>query len=246
MGYTVVTPTSSFIRFDGETTVTHCIHGTFMSCLPVYAEDDISFQFIVQADTVDEADAICVAYAPGVSIGLVSDCNQEGFDVEFDELPERYRISDLQLLYNWGHGLPGMIGAIEIGECFHVRVVVDSVNYCSNCFQRIPDECFSSVIEYGNDENFAGFNYCNGEGIDVDTDICSPEIITFTNKETLVIPYTMSLQNKFGTVPTVQIWIYDGGGNLVNMGVTAVFDAMPPTTITVDFGGTSSGIIVIR
>lgn len=241
----IVTPASSFIRFDGENIVSHCIHGEFKACLPVYAEADISFQFVVQADTIEEADALCLPGESGIQIGIVRDCEQEGFDVEFDELPERYRISDLQVLYNWPHGVPGMIGEIDAEECFYIRVVVDNVNYCTNCFRRIPDDCFSSVIEYGNDENFGGFNYCNGEGVDEATLTCSPEIITFTNKETLTIPYTAALQAKFGTVPTVQVWIYIDGV-LTNVGVVASFDNMPPSFVNIDFGGTSSGVVILR
>lgn len=246
MGYNIITPSASFVRFDGETTVQHCIHGEFTTCLPVYAEDDIAFQFVVQADTPEEAAALCTPYGSGIDIGIVRECAQEAFDVEFTEMPERFRISALQVLYNWPHGVPGMIGEITAGECFHIRVVVDGVNYCTNCFQRIPDDCFTSVVDYGNEDNFAGFNYCNGDGVNEDTDICTPYVVTFTNQSSIVIPYTASLSDRFGAVPTVQVWVYDEFGNLLNMGVTGVFDAMPPTTITVDPGGVSSGIIVIR
>lgn len=245
MGLIIITPVSSFVRFDGENTVTHCVHGTFKQCLPVYAEADIAFQFVVQADTIDEADALCSPYNSGLEIGLVRECGQEAFDVEFNELPNRYRISDFQVLYNWEHGFPGMIGEMEIGECFHIRVVVGETTGCSNCFQRVPDDCFTSVVEYGNDENFGGFNYCNGDGIDEVNGNCDPTVIEFTNKANLTIPYTTSMKDKYGVVPTVQIWIYVDGV-LQNVGVVATFDTMPPDNIIIDFGGVSSGVVVIR
>lgn len=245
MGLTIVTPTSSFVRFDGENTITHCIHGVFTQCLPVFAEADIAFQFIVQADTEAEADDLCSPYNSGLQIGLVRTCQDEGFAVEFDELPDRYRISELQVLYNWEHGFPGMIGAIEVGECFFIRVIVGETTDCSNCFQRVPDDCFTSVVEYGNEENFAGFNYCNGDGIDTEAEDCEPTIIEFTNIESISIPYTASMVAKYGQVPTVQVWIYVDGV-LQNVGIVASFDAMPPNFINVGMGGVSSGIIVIR
>lgn len=246
MGLTIKTPASSFVRFDGEHRIDHCIHGTHKLCLPVYAESDIAFQFVIQADTEEEADALCSPYNSGLQIGIVRTCLDEGFAVEFDELPDRYRISQLQVLYNWEHGLPGMIGEIENGECFYIRVIVGETTGCSNCFQRIPDDCFTSVVEYGNNENFAGFNYCNGDGVDTPGAVdCEPTIIQFTNKETLSIPYTAQMQDKYGLVPTVQVWIYIDG-TLTNVGIVATFDAMPPTMINAAFGGTSSGIIVIR
>jgi hypothetical protein len=245
MGYSIITPQSSFVRFDGEAAETHCIHGTFNNCLPVYAEADIAFQFVVEADTIEEANALCAIYA-GIQMGLVGDCDQEGFDVEFEEVPERYRISDLQVLYNWPHGLPGMLGFYNTGDCFYIRVIVEDVTGCSNCFQRIPDDCFTSVVEYGNDENFAGFNYCNAGGIDSEDTTCDKTVIEFVNKETMTVPYTAALQSMYGEMPTVQVWIYDPGGALVNMNTSVTFDAMPPTQINFDFGGLASGVIVIR
>lgn len=246
MGLTILTPAAAFVRFDGENTINHCIHGTFTQCLPVFLESDIAFQFVIQADTVEEADALCSPYNSGLQIGIVRSCLDEGFAVEFDELPDRYRISDLQVLYNWEHGLPGMIGEIEIGECFYIRVIVGETTGCSNCFQRIPDDCFTSVVEYGNNENFAGFNYCNGDGIDTPSgEACEPQLVEFTNQSSISIPYTTSMQEKYGTVPTVQVWI-NVDGVLTNVGVVATFDAMPPNFINVDFGGPASGILVIR
>lgn len=243
----ILTPTNSFVRFDSDNTVTHCIHGTFTQCLPVFAEADVAFQFMVQADTIEEADALCSPYNSNLQIGLVRDCDQEGFDVEFNELPDRFRISDLQVLYNWPHGLPGMIAEMAVGECFFIRVIVEETEACSNCFERIADDCFTSVVEYGNDENFAGFNYCNSGGVDSggDTATCEPTIITYTNVATLSIPYTTSMQDKYGAVPTVQVWMWIDG-ELQNVGVTANFDAMPPSFINIDFGGISSGIVTVR
>lgn len=247
MGYVIVTPTSAFIRFDNEQPEEHCIHGEFKTCLPVYAESDVAFQFVVQAETSEEADALCVVGEAGLQMGMVGECDQEDFDVLFDEMPERYRISDLQVLYNWPHGLPGMIGFYNEGECFYIRVVVGDITRCSNCFQRVPDDCFTSVIEFRNDENFGGYNYCNAGEATVDEGVtCEPTIIQFVDKETLNIPYTAGLKSMYGTIPTVQAWIADSNGDLVNMGITAKFDDMPPSMISFDFGGTASGVIVIR
>lgn len=247
MGYVVISPDNSFVRFGAAAEAAHCIWGSNNLCLPVFAEADIAFQFVVEADTVEEADALCDPTDSGIQMGLVEDCDQAGFTHEFTESPERFRISTLQVLYNWPHGVPGMIGNIDLEQCFYIRLVVAEVQYCTNCFQRVPDDCFTSVVEYGNDENFAGFNYCNsGEVSGGDTADCDPTIITFTNQTNLVIPYTASMIDKYGQVPTVQVWIYNDQGELQNMGVTATFDAMPPGFINVDLGGLGSGIVVIR
>lgn len=248
MGYRLITPIHSFVRFDNETPLNHCIWGVMGDdCLPVYEESDVAFQFVVEADTEAEADTLCQFAYPGAALGLVRDCDQPDFDVVFAEDPERYRLSDLQVLFNWPHGFPGMIGEYQIGECFRVRVEVGNLTECSNCFQRIANPCFTTVIQYSNDNDFAGFKYC-GEGAipGAGQTVCDPEIITFNNQSTLSIPYTTSMKDKYGDFPSVQVWIYDNNGDLVNMGITAVFDAYPPTQISFDFGGISSGIITIR
>lgn len=248
MAYHVLTPRNSFVRFDGELPEDHCIFGQQDFCLPVLEESDVAFQFVVEADTVEEADALCTFGSSGINIGLVADCENE-FDIEFSEQPERYRISPTQVLYNWAHGFPGMTGFYDIGACFHIQItVINEITVCSNCFQRIGSSCFNSVIEYGGDENAFGFNYCNSGAIESasETGTCEPRIIEFTSKTTLAIPYTAGLQALYGSVPTIQCWIYDGGGQLVNMGIQATFDAYPPNMINFDFGGVASGIIVIR
>ncbi len=249
MGYSIITPQQSFVRFDGQEPEDHCIWGQYPYCLQVYAADDYKFQFVIQADTEAEADALCMFNSSGIEIGLVRECDQEAFDIEFTEQPERYRLSALQVLYNWNHGFPGFVGEYDIDECFYIRVIgIDDEQYCSNCFKRIGDPCFTSVIEYGNEENFAGFSYCNSEpiGSDQPTGSCDPTDITFTNKLTMTIPYTAGLKSMYGDMPTVQVWIYNGSGQLQNMGIVATFDTFPVNTIYLDFGGLSSGVVKIK
>lgn len=249
MGYSIITPQHSFVRFDGQLPEDHCIWGREPYCLQVYAADDYKFQFVVQADTAEEADALCTFNESGIRIGLVRDCAQGDFDIEFTaEVPERYRLSPLQVLYNWYHGFPGFVGEYEIDDCFYIRVIVDDVEYCSNCFKRIGSDCFTSILEYGNEENFAGFSYCNSEPIDTggDTGSCAATEITFTDKTTLIIPYTAGLKAMYGDLPTVQVWIYNPGGQLQNMGIEATFDDYPVNTIFLDFAGLASGVVKIK
>lgn len=248
MAIQLITPRNSFIRFDGEIPTPHCIWGENKTCLPIYAESDVAFQFVISTDTIEEADAFCQIGSSGIQIGLVSTCDQPGFDVEFtDDQPERYRIAPTQVLYNWPHGFPGMLGFYDINQCFFIRIAAGGNSYCSNCFQRIGNDCFTSVVEYGNDENAFGFNYCGAGSNPIDENAsCEPTRIEFANKSTLVIPYTAGLASLYGQVPTVQVWLYDTGGQLYNPLINATFDALPPTTISFDFGGPASGVIIIR
>ena len=246
MAYRIISPANSFIQFGGSSVTTSCNYADIMQCLPVYLQDDVYFQFVVAADSEEEADALCDLTNSLVVVGLAENC--EGSLIKtFTEKPDRFRISPSQVLFNWSHGLPGFADVINVGNCFVIKVSIDeSTDACSNCLQRIASDCHTSVLEYGNDDNFAGFNYCNSGVVDEDAQDCDPTFISFTDQATLTIPYTAAMVVKYGNVPTIKVWIYDTNGELVNMSVRQAFDTYPPTELRFDFGGNSSGIIKIN
>lgn len=250
MGLSVINNTNAFVQFDNTETIQSCEYPDIDLCLPVYDDDDVTFQLVVEADTIEEADALCGLTMPGVSIGIVKAC-ADGLLLAFGETPERFRISDRQVLYNWPHGLTDFGSVIDTGECFRVKAIIGEQSFCSNCFQRIADPCHTSVIEYSNEDNAFGFNYCNsnssgdsGSGGGSSED-CDPMFITFTNLATLTVPYTASMLAKYGNVPTIKVWIYDTNGELVNMSVRQALDTYPPTQILLDFGGLATGVLKI-
>jgi len=250
MPYSLAAPPNSFVQFAVSDQIQSCEFPDIELCLPVYEDNDVSFQFIVTADSEEEADALCDLTNTKVAIGITSDC-AEGFLLQFSEKPERYRIGLKKVLYNWGHGLPDFATVISRRECFHIKIIINSLySFCSNCFQRITETCHTSVIEYSNEDDYAGFNYCNsasGDDESIPGGQCfDPTIIQFTNVPTLTIPYTAALQLKYGNSPSVSAWLYDADSILTNMGVRISFDAYPPTVIRVDLGGNASGILVVR
>lgn len=256
MAITITAPRFSFVQFTDTPLAESCNFNPIYLCLPVFAETDVAFQFILVADTEEEADELCDLQNDLVEVGLIggsADCDDEfllNFTQTFSLKPQRFRISPLQVLYNWEEYLPGFESVVDVGECFRIKIRVNAGeeenNFCSVCFQRIGASCHTSVLEYGNDENAFGFNYCNSSEEDIDgVEDCEPTIIQFTNETNLAIPYTASMQAKYGNMPSAQVWIYDENSELVNMGVTVTFDAYPPTEIRVDLGGPASGILKI-
>lgn len=251
MAITFQSPTQSFIQFGQTGILDYCLWDDLRFCLPVVEDNDIAFQvYLIGTET--DIDSICGVYGLPIQIGIVRECGDEDFLLEFTanpytDIPELYRLSDTQLLVNWAHGVPGFSSAIGMGECFRIRIKAGDYSACSNCLTRSADTCFTSVIDYTNDENFGGFNYCSSGAVDTneDSSSCEPTIIQFTNQPALAIPYTQSLKDKYGDAPTVQVWISDGT-NLVNMGITATFDSYPVNMIYVDPGGPASGIVVIK
>lgn len=260
MGVSILAPSGSFVQFTSMTRQ-HPVYGPVNMNLPVYNDDDVAFQFVIETDTAEEADEISGIGVNALTIGLVSATLYEPLLIEFSEEPERYRISPTQILYNWTHGFPQFSEVIGVGECFKVRVEVEldgtSHYFTSNSFERIGDDAFTSVIEYGNEDNAYGFNYCaagpvqqlvegDDQAVVVDQLTCDPTRITFTNKATLEIPYTAALRDAYGDLPTVQAWIYDESGELVNAGIQIKMDSVPPTVLSFDFGGAASGVIIIK
>lgn len=248
MPYSITTSRFSFVQFNETDDIVDCEFTTQEMCLPVHDVNDVWFQFIIESDTEIESNLLC----PGggdepIILGLVENCG-DGYIVEFVEKPTRYRVAPTKVLYVWQQGLPAFFNYIEKGECFHIMISMPSINdqtWCSNCFQRIFDDCHTTVLEYSNAENAFDFNYCAGEDLGQDAAECEPTIIEFTNQATMTIPWTAFLQAKYGISPNVQVWIYDTNGELVAAGLRVALDAFPPTELRFDFGGVSSGFIKI-
>lgn len=243
MPYSIHTSRFSFIQFQELDTIDLCNWPGNEMCLPVYNENDAWFQFVVLADTEEEADVLCSQDNDAVRVGIVQQCIDAM--APYIQLPTRLRISPTRVLYGWQHGLPNVTQDVAVGECFRIGVQVVAQFFCSNCFQRIGNDCFTNVIQYSNDENAFGFNYCAGPlPEEAQQEDCDPTIIQFNNQSIMTIPWTAFLQQKYGSSPTIQVWV-DDGGELVVAGIRVAMDAYPPTEIRIDFGGVSTGIIKI-
>lgn len=237
MAISIVSPRFSFIQFNESDAVASCSHPDGSTCLPVYEDNDVWFQFIMRATTTEEADDLCNISTSGVTVGLDN-------GMVFSEQPERYRLNAYEVLFNWQHGLPNFQSTVNINTCFAIRVQVGEQTFDSNCLIRIPDDCYTSVIEYSSDENVFGFAYCGGVPVSEEV-ACQPEFVTFTNQSLLTIPYNAAMQSKFGDMPTVQVWIYNDNNELQNFNVAVTFDAYPVSEIYVDLGGPASGVLKI-
>lgn len=258
MSVRVRSPRFSFVQFAtadyGYVAETYdtCYPGVVQFCLPVYAYDDVAFQFIVETDTVEEADELCSLSEQKVKLSLLRECGGEKI-IDFHAngyFPTRVRISERQVLYNWEHGLPGFDIEFEIEDCMYVQVEVEmdagTVTACSNCFQRIAQDCFTSVMEYGAEQNIFGFNYCgSGAMFEDEQETCEePTLVSFTNATEIDYAYTDEMREKYGDVPTVEIWILQGSEYVQTM-IRAGFDAYPPTRIIADLGGEATGFMKI-
>lgn len=245
MAYSVTAPQFSFVQFNEDSAINHCSwKDPFFEVLPIVNDNDLAFQFFIDGEEA-EIDSICSG-ANGVQVGIANNCAEPALII-FEEVPERARVSSTRALINWAFGLTAFSSVIEVGQCFVIMILIDEQPFCSSTvFKRNDDTCYTTVVDFSNEDNFAGFNYCGGgSSSDADEVDCTPLEIEFTNVPDITIPYTADMLAKYGTVPTVQVWIYDGTGVLVDMGIRVTLDSFPPSQIFADFGGISSGVIKI-
>lgn len=266
MGVRILVPEASFVKFS-DPSYEHCIFGTVKVNLPVYLAEDIAFQFIIETDTKDEADELSTINNTVVKVGIK---NTADTITLFTPKPERFRLDNTHVLYYWTEGLPDFDEQVNVGECFNIIVRAaltgGTTDFTSNDFERINEyqSCFTSVIDYSNDENAFGFDYCAGATVDqddgviigpgggdndqVDPQICVPTRIEFENDSVMVIPYTAELLAAYGSVPTVQVWLFDESGRLIyTPGIEAkLLGGVPPTEISIDFGGIATGLVIIK
>jgi hypothetical protein len=253
MAYQISAPQASFVQFNETGIVSHCIYTDIRFCLPVYEDEDVKFQVFISG-TETEIDALCGVYGIPIGVGIVEDCADADFLQEYTNTlygnytPHLFRLGPTQILMNWNHGFPGFTGVISGNQCFRIRLEIGVQRFCSNCFTRITDPCFTSVVEYGCDENAFGFNYCSSGEIvtEGDNGDCEKTYITFINQSTLSIPYTAQMLALYGNIPTVQAWIYNEENELVNASFQIALDGYPPNFINVDFGGSATGVLILK
>lgn len=257
MAIALVNPPASFVRFN-ESPEDHCVFGEIDLPLPVAYSTDVAFQFVLRGSTEGEASSI---YGSTVNVGLVNDYGDTVPLIVFPFTAVRSKVSPTDILYNWGAGFPNFDSVISVDECFRVTIEVNGNRWWSNPFKRIAineDLCWSSVIAYTNESGGFGFFGCGpvvGLPVwpgDVEPPVdedgnCIPMYVEFGPGVSYVtIPITAEMVDRFGELPSVQIWIYDTNGVLTNMGIQAQFlGGYPPDSIYIDTGGPSAGVVRI-
>lgn len=254
MAITIKSPKFSFVRFDNEVLQKTCNPLAIDYHLPVAYYDDISFQFFVETGTKDEATALFDLGNNLVTVGIAKGCDDDllvNYRTALGLKPERARLSDKQILYTWPHGFPLFDAHIGMEECFVVKVDVNGTAACSNTFQRIAEDCYTAVLEYGSTQNIFDFNYCMAGETDTGGEpepvpACEPTIVQFQNVEKIDYFYSPAMRQKYGDIPTVKFWFLDEAtGKYYSPVIDVRFNAVPPTRILADLGGPATGYFKI-
>lgn len=123
-------------------------------CLPVFEPSDISFQIQIDTDIEEFTTQTPIVE---VQVGETKyNVTEATVNIEL--------IADT--IYSVSYVFEGsnLLDNVDIGECFNIVISfeVDEVRYTSTsitCLQRVADTCFTSKLEYSNNENAFGFIY---------------------------------------------------------------------------------------
>lgn len=175
MSIAITNPTNSFVRFNEIEPTPQCGREIGI-CLPVYAQTDVRFQMIINVGKNESLNL----YAR-----IVSQCSEpvpNNYNGFYSGTFTKYLLSSSNHYGDTYLVVLNLLGeteleAIECGECFYIQLVrrttqiigendidIYSAVGCSNCFYRICDPCFTSVISYRCDEDAFGFDYYHVSG----------------------------------------------------------------------------------
>lgn len=156
---------NSFVQEFSESTPSGCAQ-SINSCLPVYGVQDVSFQFIHKHGLAVSTYSLQLV-KDGVEVGD----RVTGLSKVQVSRPDIDPIFEVSVVFVTSINLTDFENVIDIGECFKIRLYGTSIYgeyalFDTNCFIRIEEECYSSVISYRCNENSFGFYYyiSDGEG----------------------------------------------------------------------------------
>jgi hypothetical protein len=169
--FNIISPKYSFVNFNPANSTANCCIGENEVCLPVCAETDLIFQFDITTANIQDANDLMNNSVSDIQL-LLLDVNGNlvhNWTATDNLLFERYRTSATQVTYLWRNPLLGLIGLIQYNQCFSFKIYAStSINSnietkaaFSNCFILKSNDCFTSVLDYANNENYADFEYCN-------------------------------------------------------------------------------------
>ncbi|MDF2381326.1 hypothetical protein JMG10_07610 [Nostoc ellipsosporum NOK] len=169
--FEILSPKYSLVDFNPSTPPA-CCQGADEIVLPVAANDDLIFQVRVKAISVAAANVIFEHPAEAMQLRLASLDGSviHNWTVTDGLLFEKYRTDIDEITYLWRVPLAGLTeDLVDCDQCFRLQVMgtftfdsePEQVQCNSNVFRRICNSCYTSVIEYFNEESYADFHYCN-------------------------------------------------------------------------------------
>lgn len=183
MAVRLVNQEFSFIKFGSYETNQGCCESKGVPVLPIAAETDLRFQVTLETDTVWESVQIESLLPTQCEFYVARGTNNDGLPL-FTNLVRNWVITDnlyfdvyrtgkKTVTFCWNKPLKDITTLLNCGECFQFGVHFSSINIggplqsvggLSNPFVMTCDDRFESVLEYHNENDYAGFFYCHTNG----------------------------------------------------------------------------------
>jgi hypothetical protein len=184
MAYRFISPDYSFINFsDNHLSADDWQEGSCPGsekgfCLPILANTDLAFQFIIEGDNSTQGDTICDIDLADVRFGIragspvetlsTADFNALGYIINGLDLGlQKYRLNDTQVLFY----VPGPIANMvheAMGGCFQLAFKFPTIftsAQVSNCLTANAEDCYTTELTYYSESDEAGFMYCISDDI---------------------------------------------------------------------------------
>lgn len=172
----IISPKYSFVKFNSPEAFNNCCTGEQNFCIPVINEDDTYFQFAIRGDTLDEGNTIFAVDVANIELILLRGTANDDSTIVANTIRnwtitdaltfEKYRTATNEVTYQWRDIFKDIATLLNCDECFQlaIKATITEDNILkgiSNCFVRKCSDCFTSVLEYFNDDDYAEFRYCN-------------------------------------------------------------------------------------
>jgi len=158
---TITSPKYNFVRFGSPEENPCCdMDNTF--CVPIFSDSDNFFQVKTDADATLQ---LVLLRGTGNDASTLSANTlrnwTSGDGLSFD----KYNTGPGAYIHVWQHAFFNFATYIKCDECFQLALIGGDAPVFSNPFKRICSDCYTSIVEFYNDDNYAGFEYCNVTGM---------------------------------------------------------------------------------
>jgi len=164
MSNRVLNIASSFVNLNPELFLSDRDCGIVRPfCIPIYDENDLSFQLKVDTlglQNVDFAQTkITLRDTDGSEWAVVTDVTLHDYLVGSGVYFLHFDFSTSNIMADWGIGICHTIKIELYVQPEEGAPYYEDLGTSPQCFQRIPDTCFSSKLTYYNNEDAFGFYY---------------------------------------------------------------------------------------
>ena len=171
----ISSPKYSFVQFNAPASGAPCCDEDSSFCIPVVTESDTYFQFRINCATFAETQDVWNSPIGDMQLVLLKGTGNTPATLAANTLRnwtfddslqfEKNRTGTTEITYQWRQPFKDVMTLVDCDGCFQLAIINVTPNpqivVFSNCFTRICEDCFTSVLDYNNEDDAYDFRYCN-------------------------------------------------------------------------------------